>query len=169
MSKKLLYTIGYEGAELSDFIATLAMHGIEKVIDVRELPISRKRGFSKARLADALAQKDIEYIHIKALGDPKPGREAARRGDLTTFAAIYLNHLGSIEAQAALKRAVTEVRDKKSALLCYERSPVHCHRAIVASEISKQTKITISHIGVTALQLRHRVKTNEPANTSALG
>ena len=90
MSEKLLYTVGYEGADLSDFLNTLKVHKIKQIIDVRDLPLSRKRGFSKNALAAALAKIGITYLHLKALGDPKPGREAARSGDFASFRRIWL-------------------------------------------------------------------------------
>lgn len=77
MSEKHLYTVGYEGVDLDEFIATLKTFGIKQIIDVRDLPLSRKRGFSKNALASALAEAGVKYLHVKSLGDPKPGREAA--------------------------------------------------------------------------------------------
>src|SRR3954453_21108705 len=78
----ILTTIGYEAAELDDFVATLLAAGITRLIDVRELPISRRRGFAKRALSEALADAGIVYVHLRGLGDPKEGREAARVGDL---------------------------------------------------------------------------------------
>lgn len=98
----MLTTIGYEKAALNDFIATLQAASVECVIDVRELPLSRKRGFSKTALGQALEGADIRYVHLKALGDPKPGRDAARAGRFEEFNAIYRKHLATPEAQEAL-------------------------------------------------------------------
>lgn len=81
----VLATIGYEGSSLQDFIATLRAASIRTLIDVRALPISRRPGFAKNALSKALAEAGIDYVHLKGLGDPKEGRDAARANDLETF------------------------------------------------------------------------------------
>src|SRR3546814_15143370 len=88
----ILYTIGYEGSDIAHFLLTLQQCGIKRVIDVREVPLSRKRGFSKTALAAKLVESGIDYSHFKALGDPKPGRDAMRRGDFSAFVDIYSEH-----------------------------------------------------------------------------
>lgn len=65
-----IYTIGYEATTMADFIATLHAAGIERVIDVRALPLSRRPGFSKTALAAELRSNGIDYSHLKALGTP---------------------------------------------------------------------------------------------------
>jgi uncharacterized protein (DUF488 family) len=86
---KKLFTIGYERAAISDLIATLREVGVGALIDVRDLPVSRKRGFSKRALGQRLEEVGIRYIHLRDLGGPKPGREAARRGDFEQFERIF--------------------------------------------------------------------------------
>src|SRR5688572_16080609 len=63
-----IFTIGYEGATLSDFIATLQVAGVRRVVDVRELPQSRRPGFSKNVLRTALEEHGFAYEHRKPLG-----------------------------------------------------------------------------------------------------
>lgn len=146
MSK--LTTIGYEKAELDDFIATLQAISVECIIDVRELPLSRKRGFSKTALREALEGAGIRYVHLKALGDPKPGRDAARSGRFDEFSAIYRKHLATPEAQGALAQAGGIVESAKCCLLCYERDPEHCHRKVVAESLSHAYNIDVLHLFV---------------------
>ena len=69
-----IYTIGYEGIDIDDFLYLLQNHNIETVVDIRELPLSRKQGFSKNILSNHLNLKGYEYIHIPQLGCPKPIR-----------------------------------------------------------------------------------------------
>jgi uncharacterized protein (DUF488 family) len=78
--RRTLYTIGFEGADIAQFLGTLVACEIEQVLDIREVPVSRKPGFSKSSLQMALDAIGIRYCHLKALGDPKRGREAMRRG-----------------------------------------------------------------------------------------
>lgn len=143
-----LYTVGYEGAEIGLFLATLCAAGIEHVIDVRDVPISRKRGFSKNSLSACLSEVGIEYTHLKPLGDPKPGRDAMRKGDHETFLRVYHAHLATVPAQHALDKAVTIAESATSVLLCYERAPRHCHRSIVAMQMSKRATFVVQHLGV---------------------
>ena len=84
-----IFTIGYERANIEDFVATLRYARIDVVIDIRAVAVSRKRGFSKRSLADILADAEIDYVYLRDLGDPKPGREAARRGDMADFRRIF--------------------------------------------------------------------------------
>lgn len=129
-----IYTIGYEATTMTDFLAALGRAGIERVIDVRALPLSRRPGFSKNSLAATLDEHGIEYVHLKALGTPKPGRDAAKRGDWRTMEAVYAGQLELPEAQSQAARLRELATEKRSALLCYEREPKHCHRTMLLRE-----------------------------------
>lgn len=126
-----IFTIGYEAATMADFLAALTRARVERVIDVRALPLSRRPGFSKSSLAASLAEAGIDYVHLKALGTPKPGRDAAKRGDVATLEAVYAEQLGLPEAQAQAAAMLDLAAEKPSALLCYERDPRHCHRTLL--------------------------------------
>jgi uncharacterized protein (DUF488 family) len=76
-----VFTIGYEGLDIASFLSLLAQHGIGTVVDIRQLPLSRKRGFSKKALAGRLNGAGFEYIHMASLGCPKPVRD--READFT--------------------------------------------------------------------------------------
>jgi uncharacterized protein (DUF488 family) len=76
----ILSTIGYESATLPDVIGTLRTAGVKVVVDVRAVAASRRAGFSKTMLRASLAAEGIGYEHLRSLGTPKPGREAARKG-----------------------------------------------------------------------------------------
>ncbi|HET7282589.1 MAG TPA: DUF488 domain-containing protein, partial [Sphingomicrobium sp.] len=84
-----IFTIGYEGATVGEFLAALKQAGIGRVIDVRALPLSRRPGFSKTALRAALEESEIEYVHLKALGTPPEGRTAARAGRHDDLKRIY--------------------------------------------------------------------------------
>jgi len=165
-----LFTIGYEGAEIADFLATLVGHGISQVIDVRDIPISRKRGFSKNRLREALAEHGIEYLHLKGLGDPKAGREAARAGKFAAFRAIYGKHLQTPVAQAAMEEARGTAASRVSCLLCFERSNENCHRSIVADRLARHNKFNVQHIAVQApTRGRRKAMHDRPTHDFAFG
>lgn len=126
-----IFTIGYEGATMGAFLAALAQAGVEQVIDVRALPLSRRPGFSKTPLAASLKEAGIGYVHLKALGTPKPGRDAAKKGDVATLEAVYAGQLELPEAQVQAARMRALAAEKPSALLCFERDPAHCHRTLL--------------------------------------
>ncbi|KQR81203.1 DUF488 domain-containing protein [Sphingomonas sp. Leaf343] len=126
-----IFTIGYEATTVDGFIAALAAAGVERVIDVRALPLSRRPGFSKSSLAAALGEAGIDYRHLRALGTPKRGRDAAKKGDVTTLEAVYADQLELPEAQAEAATMLALAAEKPSALVCYERDPCHCHRTLL--------------------------------------
>ena len=146
--RDMLYTVGYESSTIEDFIATLKATGIELVIDVRDYPLSRKKGFSKNKLHEILEMNDIGYVHLKGLGDPKEGREAARSGDHKKFLSVFNRHMKTAQAQADLQTAIGFANERTSCLLCYERKPEECHRTIVAEAIAADTEQRIVPIGV---------------------
>ena len=126
-----IFTIGYEATTMAEFIAALKQAGVERIIDVRAVPLSRRPGFSKNILAASLKEAGIDYVLLKNLGTPKPGRDAAKKGDVATLERVYEGQLGLPEAQAeaAMMRALAA--EKPSALLCFERNPEHCHRTLL--------------------------------------
>lgn len=126
-----IYTIGYEGATQGEVITALERAGVKRVIDVRQLPLSRRPGFSKSSLAASLAERGIDYVHLKALGTPKPGRDAAKKGDRATLEAVYAGQLELPEAQAEAARMRALATEMPSALLCFERDPSVCHRTLL--------------------------------------
>jgi uncharacterized protein (DUF488 family) len=144
----VLTTIGYEGASLDDFIATLKAARVHTLIDVRELPISRRRGFAKNALSSALEDEGIRYVHLKGLGDPKEGREAARAEDFDKFLRIYRRHLKTPAAQKDLAEALRLSADTDACLMCYERDYKTCHRLLVAEAIADIVPTQIRHLGV---------------------
>lgn len=143
-----LCTIGYEGAALTDFVATLKASGVQRVVDVRELPQSRRPGFSKNAVRLALADASIGYEHRRELGDPKPGRDAARAGDMKLFRRIFMAHVASPAARESIGTLVELIHEERCALLCYERNPQDCHRKLLCDELSQLTSVEIRHLGV---------------------
>ncbi|MGN8000237.1 DUF488 domain-containing protein [Sphingomonas sp. 22176] len=126
-----IYTIGYEATTMAEFLAALTRAGVQRVIDVRALPLSRRPGFSKSSLAASLRDAGIDYFHLKQLGTPKRGRDAAKKGDVATLREVYDVQLGLPEAQAQVAQMHALAAEKPSALLCYERDPCHCHRTLL--------------------------------------
>lgn len=142
MSKHLrLFTIGYEGATQAELVAALGQAGVERVIDVRAVPTSRKPGFSKNILAAGLREAGIDYVHLRALGTPPAGREAARKGKWDVMNRIYAAQLETPEAGAEAARMVALAHEKPSALLCFERDPAHCHRTPLREAVMPDAEV----------------------------
>lgn len=136
-----IFTIGYEGATMDEFLSALRAAGVERVIDVRALPLSRRPGFSKTPLRGALEEAGIEYVHLKALGTPSDGRSAARAGRHEEMARIYAGQLELPEAIAQGAEMLELAREKPSALLCFEREPAHCHRTLLLDAIAANAEV----------------------------
>jgi uncharacterized protein (DUF488 family) len=136
MAKPRIFTIGYEGADVDRFLTTLKDAGVETLADVRAVALSRKRGFSKSALRDALANQGIGYEHFIKLGTPKEGRQAARAGDGELMRRIYCDEvLATEEAQEAFRSLEALAAAKPICLLCFERDPANCHRRVLAQRL----------------------------------
>jgi len=134
--KLRIFTIGYEGATVGEFLAALRQAGVEQVIDVRALPLSRRPGFSKSPLRAELEEAGINYVHLKALGTPAEGRAAARAGRHGDLKRIYAGQLELPEAIAQGAQMVELASERPSALLCFEREPAECHRTLLLDAVA---------------------------------
>lgn len=144
--ENVLYTIGYESASLDDVIAKLQDAGVELVIDVRAVAASRRAGFSKTILRNSLEEAGIGYEHIRAIGTPKPGREAAKKGRIAEMEAIFSDHMDTPEAQDGLAKAALIAQDQPSALLCFEACVEGCHRRMLADMIQDENGCEVEHL-----------------------
>ena len=139
MAKPQVFTIGYEGADVDRFLTTLKDAGIATLADVRAVALSRKRGFSKSALRDALAGQGIGYEHFIRLGTPKEGRQAARAGDGALMRRIYCDEvLATGPAQEAFRDLEALAQAQPICLLCFERDPENCHRRVLAQRLAER-------------------------------
>lgn len=146
MAVTKLWTIGYERVGQADFVAALKAAKIKTLIDVRDVANSRRAGFSKKSLASALDEAGIAYVHMKALGTPKAGREAARRGDTKTMSKIFEAKLVEPESQMALAETAALAGKGRLCLMCLEHDWKGCHRAIVAKHLESDFGIKAAHL-----------------------
>ncbi|MFT3729093.1 MAG: DUF488 domain-containing protein [Terricaulis sp.] len=143
---KQIWTIGYEKVGVPDFVACLKAAKIKTLIDVREIANSRRAGFSKNGLAASLSEAGIGYIHMKALGTPKLGREAARRGDTKTMQRIFEAKMAAPESQLALAETAALAAKGRVCMMCLEHDWRECHRNIVAQHLSADFAIKPQHL-----------------------
>lgn len=130
-----LFTIGYEHhGDPGSLVEALRSAGVRRLVDVRELPLSRKRGFSKTALAAALDAAEIEYEHVRALGNPKRYRELYKSGRVREGESGYRAHLhnGSYPALVQLGEAVAAA---PTCLLCFEAAHEECHRTVIVEAL----------------------------------
>jgi uncharacterized protein (DUF488 family) len=132
-----LFTIGYEKLDLKQFMAQLSYHGVDLVADIRKLPVSRKKGFSKTALGETLNHEGIDYLNYQALGAPKELRdELYRSGNYDRFFQKYENNIS--DKTDCLAEILSFINNgRKVALLCFERNHHQCHRKVLADEIRK--------------------------------
>jgi len=130
-----IWTIGYERLRPEMLAAELQAAGVERVIDVRERAQSRKPGMSKTRLGQMLGEHQIAYEHRRALGTPPELRHLYRTNKVERAAAAFREHVEGT-AREELDALAAELDDgPRTALLCLEEEPRHCHRRVITDAL----------------------------------
>jgi len=141
-----LFTIGYEGEPQPAVIDRLTAAGVKVLADVRAVAASRRAGFSKTVLGSSLAEAGIEYVHLRDLGTPKAGRDAARKGHIGEMRAIFADHLAEPQAQMEYERLKALAGEKRVALLCFEADACGCHRSILADRLAREDGAEVTNL-----------------------
>lgn len=129
-----IYSVGYEGFTQRGFVEAMSQSKVDVVVDVRLNAMSRKAGFSKRGLSEALERAGIEYIHEPKLGNPADNRDSFRIGDGSVGRRRIEQMLANGSGEA-LARVADLARSRRLALLCVEREPARCHRAVITDAI----------------------------------
>jgi uncharacterized protein (DUF488 family) len=139
-----LFTIGYQAATQAEVIERLKDAGVEVLIDVRAIAASRRAGFSKRLLAAGLAEAGIDYVHLRALGTPGAGRQAARAGrtaEMQSIMTAYLDHEPAAETELVQAQAIASKRP--AVLLCLEADARVCHRRLIAQRLAARARFDV--------------------------
>ena len=142
-----LMTIGYEGLSAKEFFEILKRCRVETLVDVRELPISRKKGFSKSALIESTGKHGLNYQHLQTLGCPRDIRHDYRDDndwkDYTKKFNKYLN-----DQKATMAELARLVMQSRCCLLCFEEDYNFCHRLFVAQRLASfvDDNLKISHL-----------------------
>ena len=144
---KKLFTIGYEQTPAKAVLDELERAGVTLLVDVRAIASSRRPGFSKNQLAAGLDARGISYLHLRGLGTPKEGREAARSGKYALLHKIYAAHLKTPQAREELDELSALVKKAGPVcILCYERDHTHCHRQWIAEIIEERDGVKVKNL-----------------------
>lgn len=136
-------SVGYERhRDSAEFARALAQAGVERLIDVRELPISRRRGYAKSALAQAMDDAGIEYVHVRELGNPKPFRDLYKSGRVEEGRLAYTTLLTQ-ERLSALDRLKALLAEKRCALMCVEDDATVCHRSVILDALRTHVGLTL--------------------------
>jgi uncharacterized protein (DUF488 family) len=142
-----LFTIGYEQTPAKAVLDELEQAGVKLLVDVRAVAASRRPGFSKNQLAAGLDQRGISYLHLRGLGTPKEGRDAARGGKFDALHRIYAAHLKSPQAREELDELSALVKKAGPVcILCYERDHLQCHRQWIAEIIEERDGVKVENL-----------------------
>ena len=137
-AETVLFTIGYEGISLEEYLVRLLKNDVKVLVDVRNNPLSMKYGFSKSQLKKYCGSLGIEYVHI-----PEVGIQSEQRQELNTqsdydklFSAYRKNNLSrTTGSQLQILNLLKE--HKRIALTCFEANICQCHRKHLAEAIEK--------------------------------
>jgi uncharacterized protein (DUF488 family) len=144
---KKFFTIGYEQTPAKSVLDELEQAGVKLLVDVRAVAASRRPGFSKNQLAAGLDERGISYLHLRGLGTPKDGREAARSGKFDALHKIYAKHLKTAQAREELDELSALVQKSGPVcILCYERDHRQCHRQWIAEIIEDRDRVRIENL-----------------------
>ena len=143
-----LFTFGYEGLSVDQFVRRLREAGVQLVFDVRQHPLSRKPGFSKTALAMALEHGEIGYEHIAALGCPRDIRDRYKSdGDWPAYARAFRSYLAT--QRDAVARVAEIAADNSICLVCFEADHTRCHRSLVALAAMRLGVPATTHLSIT--------------------
>ena len=133
-----VWTIGYERLLPPELVAELKAARIDRLIDVRFRPQSRRPGMSKTRLGELLADHDIAYEHQKALGTPPDIRWLFKHGRAAEGGPAFREHVERTAAHELDELAAELDRGPRTALLCLEADPAVCHRRVLTDALRER-------------------------------
>lgn len=144
-----LFTIGYEGISLEEYLNRLIKNSVKLLVDVRKNPLSQKYGFSKSSLTKYCGNLGIDYIHIPEVGiDSSKRRELNNQSDYDKLFEDYRNTV-LVSTTEPQKRIVDLLEQyKRIALTCFEAETCQCHRTHLAENLKKSPnfKYPLMHI-----------------------
>lgn len=148
VAKPAVHTAGYEGQMVDGFLDRLVRSGIQRLIDVRNNPVSRRYGFHKSTLSRLCGCLGIEYRHFPELGIPAESRTGLHTpSDYRALFDRYQHEILPLQG-ATIQKAAEIIEDRPSVLVCMEADPEFCHRSSLAEALSKLTGLPLRHLAI---------------------
>ncbi|TAN31477.1 DUF488 domain-containing protein [bacterium] len=142
-----MLTIGHSTRTLDEFVDLLRHHGVERLVDVRTVPASRRLPhFAKASLQRSLPASGIDYRHLPALGGlRKPKRDSVNAGWRNPSFRGYADYMQEDAFWQALAELVELAGARRTAIMCAEAVPWRCHRSLISDALTVRG-IEVRHI-----------------------
>ena len=142
-----IYTIGHSTRTLEDFVALLERERIERLIDVRAFPGSRRQPhFNREALARSLPERGIEYFHCPALGGRRrPRRDAPPSAWRNESFRGYAEYMRTPEFHRAVDELIARAEERGTVIMCSEAVPWRCHRSLISDALHARG-VTVEHI-----------------------
>jgi Protein of unknown function, DUF488 len=136
-AKLTVLTIGHSTRTIEEFVGMLRAHAVERLVDVRTIPRSRRvPQFNYDALAASLREQGIEYLHMKSLGGLRHAKkDSANLGWRNASFRGYADYMASDEFRASLWRLLDLAREKRTAIMCAEAVPWRCHRSLIGDAL----------------------------------
>jgi len=135
--KLTVLTIGHSTRSIEEFLSILEAHGVERLVDVRSIPKSRRvPHFNSDALATSLQKRGIDYLHLKSLGGLRHARkDSVNTGWRNASFRGYADYMATDEFHAGLERLLRLASEKRSAIMCAEAVPWRCHRSLIGDAL----------------------------------
>jgi len=132
-----VFTVGHSTLPIEHFVALLGAYGIERLVDVRALPRSRRHPqFNADALRESLRAANVEYQSLRELGGMRrPRADSPNGGWREEVFRGYADYMQSPEFAQGLERLLALARERRTAIMCAEAAPSHCHRSLVADAL----------------------------------
>lgn len=133
---KPIKTIGHSSHPIERFVALLKAGGVERLVDVRSTPWSRRHPqYGRDKLRQSLAEAGIAYVH-----------EGAALGGKPESGGSYDQLAARPEFKSALDRVIEDANDTTLCLMCAEKEPLDCHRTVLVSRRLAERGVAIEHL-----------------------
>ena len=148
LQAKCLFTIGYEGRSIDDYMNILIKNNVQVLFDVRKNPISRKYGFSKKSLQKIAENLGIKYLHIPKLGISSHLRKSLNSEvDYKKLFLFYKKTILDVQKEELIKIVAQLNYKKRIALTCFELDSSFCHRHCISSSLKQlNSGLNIKHL-----------------------
>ena len=164
-----LLTVGHSNRSLQELLTLLAAHDVEAIADVRRHPVSRRHPhFEGAALGRSLAEAGVGYVHIPELGGMRTPRADSPHTALADgpFRG-YADHMSSDEFARGLERLLSLATARRTAAMCAEADPAHCHRSLL-SDLLLARGHAVAHVVDTAPARPHALHPHAHAGGGTL-